>query len=574
MKRGCLIGVAFVIVLVAAYYVALRQTFEWPGDAIAAVLGGVFAAMFVSSIVGVGQAWRDTRRIRMAEEHKPPRDGEIVAVVGTIRPIDAPLQSPFGGKPCVAYEYEVSHVVQHASTRLTPGDSVDVREITGLALTPSIIDTAYGGVRLLSFALLDAFPQSRYADPASRQRAATYVTGTTFKPMGRGVSNVFTALDSLQQALTDDDGAVRMDWRMTGPDIDPEADLVSVVRHHPLAERIVNVGETVCAIGRYSSARRGLLSDGASSIVRLTPGDAKTARASVIKKALTTLAMASAFFVLSHAMLAAAVFMSETRYRRESTTTQFSVIQTAMQSEDVAQLNRVIRRGADPNVRDSFGRTPLHVTLKPMMARALITAGADVNALDNYGYTSLMLSASMGDPEMVQALLDSHAAVNLARRDGSTALSDALACDRATAPAAAALLVAAGAKSDLVTADTTASKPLPPDGGEPFEVVRGYIAAIHAHDIPALFAASIKRPANYFDDIDFALWHRIFPETPVYVDGFATPRAATLSVGGVTISNARRIWHFQLVFNGELWKIARDWDTAQSKPPAEPLERR
>jgi hypothetical protein len=572
MTRGCLLGLGFFIVVFAAYYFALQQVVEfgWPGDLIAAALAGLFATVFLSSIVGIVQAWRDARRIWLAGEHKPPQDGEVVAVVGTIRPINAALISPLAGKPCVAYDYEVSHVDRRRQTtgRTTVSSTSNVYDIAGLALTPSIIDTPYGGVRLLSFALLDAFPRERFGDPASRQRAAAYAAATTFKSMG--VTKVFTAFNALEQALTDDDGAVRIDWRMAASD----SDLSNAISKGLLAERTVGVGETVCAIGRYSAARHGLFSDGPTSIVRLTPGDAKKARAAVIKNARSSFAMATLFFVVSHGMLGAAVYMGETRYRRETPSQQFSVINDAMQSQDVAQLARVIRRGADPNVRDQYGKSPLHVTHSATMAKALIQSGASVNATDNYGETPLMLAAMQGDVEMVQALLANGAAagVNIARRDGATALSDALGSDTPTAPAAVALLVAAGAKSDVVTAQN-GGEPLPPDGGEPFEVVRAYIAAIHAGDLQGLYATTWHRPPHYYDDIDFGLWHKIHPEQPVFLEGFATRRAATLAVGGPNLMHVPITWHFQLVHGGETWQILRDWDTRQATQTSEPVER-
>ncbi len=312
MTRGCLLGLGFFIAVFAAYYFALRQVVEfgWPGDLIAAALAALFATVFLSSIVGILQAWRDARRIRLAGEHKPPQDGEIVAVVGTIRPINMPLTSPLAGKPCVAYTYEVSHI---EAQRRPVGSKVsrqgEVFDITGLALTPSIIDTSYGGVRLLSFAMLDAFPRERYGDPEARRRAAAYVEATTFKSMG--LSKAFTALNAFEQALTDDDGAVRLDWRMTAND----DQLKNAIWQGALAERTVGVGEMVCAIGRYSAARHGLFADGSTSIVKLTPGDAKKARAAVIKNARSSFAAATLFFVVSHAFLGAAVYMSETRYR-------------------------------------------------------------------------------------------------------------------------------------------------------------------------------------------------------------------------------------------------------------------
>jgi len=557
MKRGCLIGIVFVVGMIAAYYAVLRQYFEWPGDAIAALLGGVFASMFISSIIGVVQAWRDARRIRRAEAHEQPRDGEVVAIVGTIRPIDAPLQSPFGGKPCVAYDYELSHVEHHQSNQGGTTEKVDVRDIAGLALTPSVIDTAWGGVRLLSFAMLDAFPNTRYGDPAARRRAASYIAGTTFKPMG--VSKVFTALEALEEALTDEDGAVRMDWRMTSGEIG--------VQSGTLAEKIVGVGETVCAIGRYSAGRHGLFSDGPTSIVRLTPGDGRKARAAGARNARGTLAAATLFFVVSHAMLGAMVYMSETRYTRESPSAQASAISTAVQDGNVQALNRVIRQGADPNVRDASGDTPLHYTRNPVMARALVKAGANVNAQNIGGYTALMLASRTDDQDLMRALLESGASVNLARPDGGNALTDAIEGHGETSDAVA-LLKAAGATSDLITAANGTA--LPPDGGEPFATCRAYIAAIHARDPRTMRALTIGFPPGMFESADFTVWQDVYPAAPRFIAGFTANRLATLALGGPTPGRNDVTWHFHVARTENGWRIRRLWNTPGNA--AEPLE--
>lgn len=73
-------------------------------------------------------------------------------------------------------------------------------------------------------------------------------------------------------------------------------------------------------------------------------------------------------------------------------------------------LKYLIERGADLELRDEKGRTPLHLALADMMttARILVEAGADVNAVDDSGKTCLAYAGK--NPEAIK-LLVSHGAV-------------------------------------------------------------------------------------------------------------------------------------------------------------------
>jgi hypothetical protein len=126
-----------------------------------------------------------------------------------------------------------------------------------------------------------------------------------------------------------------------------------------------------------------------------------------------------------------------------------------------------------------------------------------------------------------------------------------------------ARLRAAGAKSDLITAEN--GRALPADGGEPMETVRAYLKAVHARDVPGLYAAWVPHGKGLFEGTDFDLWHRIRPQAPVFMEGFTNGSAATLAIGGPTISRAGYVWHYQLVTKGEVWRILREWDTTLAR---------
>jgi ankyrin repeat protein/WD40 repeat protein len=83
----------------------------------------------------------------------------------------------------------------------------------------------------------------------------------------------------------------------------------------------------------------------------------------------------------------------------------FAVNQKA---ENVELVKFLLKHSADPNIADSFGRTPLHFACCRaffLCANELIDTGADVNAVDDNHFTPLLLSALQGNEKMVTSLL-------------------------------------------------------------------------------------------------------------------------------------------------------------------------
>jgi hypothetical protein len=98
----------------------------------------------------------------------------------------------------------------------------------------------------------------------------------------------------------------------------------------------------------------------------------------------------------------------------------------------------LLRLGADPNIQDRGGHTPLYAVANecafetgPEIVRALVRAGADVGACGGVTRaTALHMAARRGHVEIARALLECGAAVHAKDRKGVTPLRRAINCRR------------------------------------------------------------------------------------------------------------------------------------------------
>ena len=99
----------------------------------------------------------------------------------------------------------------------------------------------------------------------------------------------------------------------------------------------------------------------------------------------------------------------------------------AAAANDVTRIEALAQQGVKPDaVRDSHGRTPLHVAAhlrKREAIRALVKAGANPNALENDRYDMVTIAAVADDVETLKVALDvGNKAVNITSRYDGTAL--------------------------------------------------------------------------------------------------------------------------------------------------------
>ena len=97
-------------------------------------------------------------------------------------------------------------------------------------------------------------------------------------------------------------------------------------------------------------------------------------------------------------------------------------------ADDESVAARILAAGADINVRNRQGRTPLFLAAREgrkEFARYLIAHGADVNAPDERKFTPLYWAAARGDRALVELLLAHGADVHARTVDGNTPLDRA-----------------------------------------------------------------------------------------------------------------------------------------------------
>ena len=96
----------------------------------------------------------------------------------------------------------------------------------------------------------------------------------------------------------------------------------------------------------------------------------------------------------------------------DAATAKLKALSESPNAADVAEIRRLIKDGADVNVRNKFGVTPLIMASllgHTDVVKLLLAAGADVNAKANKGgedYTALRIAKMRGHTQIIKLLTE------------------------------------------------------------------------------------------------------------------------------------------------------------------------
>jgi hypothetical protein len=444
MKRGCFITLLILVALLGGYYYLLHGHIEPPVLWWSVGIASFFMWISTGTLRTAAIAARDARRVSSQSAFagfggEEMTDGETITIVGRIRAVGQPLSAPFSDQPAVLYSYEIEHVSRG------PEDSTSTaKDYSGFALAPTAIDSSRGSILLLGFPLLQGFPKTTIDTDTARQRAAAYIASTVFTDMqGFHPGQIY---QQIHEILTDDDGHVRKDWKMT-----EDRDLSDKT----LVEQIVAPGEQVCVIGKWSAAKRGLVPGGANGVIQLLRGDPQKVESGLwgkcFRNVIGGLIIAAIVNAGIYVMLGAASgdprfsFLSETPMARHSI--HADEMLDAVASGNIAAAENLRQNGTGVDVRDSDGRTALARVTDPAMARWLIAHGANVNATSDDNQTVLMQQAAAGNAEIVRMLIKAGANLDeVSFKWHTTALQRARESEK---PEVVRILREAGAKDEV-----------------------------------------------------------------------------------------------------------------------------
>jgi hypothetical protein len=99
-------------------------------------------------------------------------------------------------------------------------------------------------------------------------------------------------------------------------------------------------------------------------------------------------------------------------------TSKRTMLHLAAMRGDLSKVNYLIERGANVNARDTFGNTPLHLSIReptllhPLeLIQSLLNASAEINAQCNLGYTALHKACILSNQNIIRLLLRNKADV-------------------------------------------------------------------------------------------------------------------------------------------------------------------
>lgn len=438
MLRGCLFALLFWLAIAGGYWYWFDQVFEPPGNIVGALSVGLITTLCLGSIMNARTALRDWSLATASRLGLRLEDGRIIAVGGTIHPVDQPLIAPFSGKECVICEYDIGRPQRGTSQN---GGST-AADFAGFLMTPCKIRTEQGEMRLLGFPILEDIPDSVCSGFQAAKNGYEFLNRTKFED--RTGLKMVTILSVFGEVWSDEDGLVQKNMQLRN--IEPQElftidlfegllqqkqarreDRESVAdesgtndeEHQDenfysdeyreeqeevteqtddfdednlnsdemsfsfsalprMTEKRIDVGEAVCVIGSYNELQQGLLPrKGSTQPNRLIRGTLDQLEKKSRSSFFTRLLGGLLILIIVNA---AAYGVTQIFLHSPDTINQRQQeASQAIQNDDAGKLQELLRRGLDPNIRDKNGRTLLDQAIelrRHHMANLLRNAGA------------------------------------------------------------------------------------------------------------------------------------------------------------------------------------------------------
>jgi hypothetical protein len=154
MRRGCLFSLGLFILFWMVYYNWFERVFDWPANFIGSGVVGFLMLCCVGALRNAMLSRKYCAMLSIARHEPILQDGKLAAVCGKIYPVGEPLKAPFSGTDCVICEYDLTRRSQanHSDADENPGS-----DYAGFLMTPSVIRSPLGDIRMIGYPLLDGF---------------------------------------------------------------------------------------------------------------------------------------------------------------------------------------------------------------------------------------------------------------------------------------------------------------------------------------------------------------------------------------------------------------------------------